>query len=310
MLNTGQANAGQPAGEPQANPQQPPQPGQAPPQPGKAPVLNTGVPQQNPQVQTVDDKPWFKDVVPDALHGDVASYETMEALIEDLKKSKASAQYVDNEGSLKLPKEGAPKEEWDKVWEALGRPKDASLYLLDKKTTEDHGLDEDFRLRFQNLSFENGLTKKQADNLYFKVISEFKARDDGVKTKEAVSNQRMVGELKAEWGHEFDRKLAMAQDAFDSLVPNQADKKLFQDTGLHSHPAVIKLLAKVKEMSEDPEVLHNFKNAGYNQNRAMTPALARKKIAEIQNSDEYRSNDPRKKALARKEMQTLAQYLD
>lgn len=127
-------------------------------------------------------------------------------------------QGVPQDRLLKLPGADAKPEEWAPVFDKLGRPADPSKYELAKF---DIGLDEKATEQFvgflRNTFHGLGISNKQAAGFTQK-WSEFVTAQ--VREQNAAAEQKAVaeeGELKNEWGAQFDKNVNMAGQGVQAL---------------------------------------------------------------------------------------------
>lgn len=154
--------------------------------------------------------------------------------------------------SVVLLGEEPTEENINEFYTKLGRPEDASKYELEKpelpKGIKDDGTgDEDFKA----LAFKNGLTNKQASDLY----KEFTAT--GIKTYQAAlkAHEKEVeatqSNLKEEWGEDYKAEFELAGRAINSFG-DKDDVAALNKAGFGNNPTVLKMFNKIgKAMAED-----------------------------------------------------------
>jgi len=104
--------------------------------------------------------------------------------------------------SITLPEATAPKEDWDKLHTALGKPKTPGDYSfkLPDGVKENFPYDDAFATEYKNWSFEAGLSPRQAQSVHDKFVLRFQSQlEAGVEQM-----KRNVGtahqEILATWG--------------------------------------------------------------------------------------------------------------
>lgn len=118
-----------------------------------------------------------------------------------------------------LPKDDAPPEAWDEVWQKLGRPEAPEGYELAKG----EGVDADFAEWAGGAFLKAGLNRRQAETL--------KAEWEALQTSMVESETRQFEEaskadfsaLKKEWGKAFDDKVELGR-RFAAKAGFQADE--------------------------------------------------------------------------------------
>ena len=172
-------------------------------------------------------------------------------------------------GADKISNKFATEEDWNVVYEKLGRPKNSDGYKLDAKGVDEAGL------KVCNTSSQMGLLPKQANDMVQWYQSKIEAS-----TKEADSiaenaRSNAVTELK-EYGQAYDQKLAAASAFAKKYVDTSVlDSALADGTKLGDHPAIIKAFVNIAgKMGEDQFV--NPSGPSY-----LTPKEIDKQIASL-----------------------------
>lgn len=110
-----------------------------------------------------------------------------------------------------LPGENAGPEEWDAVWEKLGRPKDPAGYGFQAP----EGADPKFAETLTGAFHRAGLRPDQAGIVY-DALKEL--ADDGPDVEaQAAKNRSEHEELRREWGPSYEQKVALGRRAFRTM---------------------------------------------------------------------------------------------
>lgn len=143
---------------------------------------------------------------------------------------------------LKMPKADAPPEAWDSVWKQLGRPDTPDKYELKAPDglTISPKLDKAAREAFHKA----GVPAKAAQAVYEQFTAAQKAEYDGLMAERKAEGEKTVTTFKAKWGDKFDAEMGMAETAYKHLL-SPGLKKMFEATGLDSHPDMIALMNKL-----------------------------------------------------------------
>jgi len=132
-----------------------------------------------------------------------------------------------------LPEEDKP-EEWEKVYNRLGKPKDIQEY----EEPSDVSLDDSMRTLFREVAHKSNLTKSQY-KAFVKMLTE--------KQRSAVSEG--LNKTKAELGQDFD----VVEKTLDKIAPEV--KSALYSSGLVANQAFMKRFAEmVKQFHEDEPV--------------------------------------------------------
>ena len=203
------------------------------------------------------------------------------------------------ENLIQLPKEGENRES---IWNQLGRPEQPNGYNFEQFGDENGELD-----GFREFAHDSGLTQQQADNMLH-------LYNDIQEEEQNSSNQQMADmkvqtqiNLQREWGRDYDGKLDYARRAYGQFGTPELSK-LMDDSGMGSHPEVIRAFSKVGEMlGEDSLVI----GSGLGGNR-MSPEAAKEEIQakyrDKEFSEAYRDNRNPGHKNAMKEMDQLFKW--
>lgn len=192
-------------------------------------------------------------------------------------KSLVSAQSMIGGEKFVIPKGANDNPEvWNKVYEALGRPKDIAGYQLGEgvkpgETPQAKAMEEKFR----KFAHENGMNQKQFQAVYGFVDGIFgesrKAQIEAAKARHAQA----VESLKSEWGDKFDERVATANKVLRAFGGTPEQVKAFT-AQFANNPVAIRILAEVgRRISESALV------AGDKPDFDLGPADAKKRRADI-----------------------------
>lgn len=224
--------------------------------------------------EEIAEKTW-RDELPDDLQG----IKTLEKFkdVSGLAKS-----YVETEryfeGAVRIPDEKATTEEWERYYTKLGRPEQADGYEFEKAELPDGmSYNEDFEKAFLDKAHTAGLNNKQVGDLYEWWNSTSKEAHVHSQVESENTIQRAEIELRADWGRQYDEKLAGVQRLVDKYADG-ADKQYLEDSGIGNNPSMAKFLDRLaKDFGEgrhlgdpkinafsDPESAQLAKDAFYN----------------------------------------------
>ena len=172
--------------------------------------------------------------------------------IDSLAKSYINATRMIGQDKVAVPNENSTDDQWNEVYEKLGRPESADKYKLDVQS-EIVPLDEGAVKSFADNAHKLGLNNKQAQGIleYYKNSMEGSAQQSRIDTETAQANAEQ--ELRKEWGRSFDENLKKAGSvAKANMDPEILDMELKDGTRIGDHAAVIKGFANIANlMSED-----------------------------------------------------------
>jgi len=205
----------------------------------------------------------------------------------DLAKSWVEAQKLIGRDKIPVPGEKATKEDWDMVFERLGRPKHPEDYAIPElKLPEGYPApNKEFLDNFRKQALELGMLPAQVSGLYKwfmdSQVNEFN------QFGEQKKNQRGEAEnaLRKMWGKAFEQNFTIAEQAVNKYGSEQFVNKLKQ-SGLNNDPDMIKFIADMaKNFSED-------KIAGKPQGYTLSPEEATAEISKIQGEAMKDKNHP------------------
>jgi len=171
--------------------------------------------------------------------------------IESLAKSFVHAQKLVGADKIPVPNKFATDEDWNKVYEKLGRPKSADEYKFN--LPEDKTVDEAALKGFADQAHKLGLLPGQADGVVKFYNDMIGAELADANSIAVAAREKATSELKTEWGQAYDQKIAAANNVVRSVLPDGFMSMNMEDgTKLGDNPVVIKAFAMLAEkMGED-----------------------------------------------------------
>ena len=185
--------------------------------------------------------------------------------IDALAKSYINATKMIGQDKVAVPNKNSTEDQWNEVYEKLGRPESADKYTLNVKSDvvpiEDTAIKQ-----FAENAHKLGLNNKQAQGIleFYKTNMEGVAQQAKVDTETAQAQSTQ--ELRQEWGREFDTNIKKAGAiAKANMNPEILDMQLKDGMRLGDHPEIIKGFAKIAGMmSEDKIVSTESENVSSN----------------------------------------------
>ena len=175
--------------------------------------------------------------------------------IDALAKSYINATRMIGQDKVVIPTNNSTEDQWNEVYDKLGRPESAEKYSLDAKSKV-VSLDENAVKQFAETSHKLGLNNKQAQGLleFYKQNMEGTAQQAKIDTETAQAQAEQ--ELRSEWGREFDTKVKQASSlAKANIKPEILDMTLSNGTRLGDHPEIIKGFAKIAGMMSEDKIV-------------------------------------------------------
>lgn len=192
--------------------------------------------------------------LPDELKQDKTLLQVKD--IPSLAKAYVDAQkYVGT--AVRMPKDDAPKDEWDAFYTKLGRPAKLEEYGVKSPEFDPElgvSVDEAAVREFSQHFFELGLTPKQAQGVLDKYGDYVLRTLDGETRTNAARRTEVETGLKQEWGATYGRNIALARQAIKDLFGDSPQlAKAVENAG--NDPDLVKGLVRIGErMLEHGEI--------------------------------------------------------
>ena len=214
------------------------------------------VPVEQPSVLSGDPKTETPQATTDwkaSLSDEIKSDKSLENIkdIEGLAKSYVHAQKMVGSDKIPVPNKYATEDDWNAVYEKLGRPKTADGYKFD--LPQDKQVDEVSLKEFSSQAHKLGLLPGQAQGMV-KFYNDITAKSlQDADNKALAARETSTKELKQEWGQAFDQKVSQAATLAKSVGATELlDANLADGTKLGDHPVMIKAFAELAgKMGED-----------------------------------------------------------
>ena len=185
--------------------------------------------------------------------------------IDALAKSYINATQMIGKDKVAVPNKNSTEDQWNEVYDKLGRPESADKYSLNAKS-EVVPIDEGAIKQFAENAHQLGLNNKQAQGIleFYKNNMEGMAQQAKVDTETAQVQSEQ--QLRQEWGREFESNVKKAGAlAKANMNPEILDMQLKDGMRLGDHPEIIKGFAKIAGMmSEDKIVSTESENVSSN----------------------------------------------
>ncbi len=152
------------------------------------------------------------------------------------------------------PREGWTDEDWNRFYNAIGRPEESSGYKL-PEAPEGLPWDGEFQSAMVQKMHAAGLTQKQVEAVIGTYMESVAGQWQEHQTSIAQAEEQGISELRKEWGRAYEGNLDMARRAFKSAAGEGFDDlaNLTIEGGgkLGSDPRFIRLFKRIGEgMSE------------------------------------------------------------
>lgn len=169
----------------------------------------------------------------------------------DLVKSYVSQQALVGKDKIPLPGEKATEEDWNIVFDRLGRPKTAEEYKFADIQAPEGFPDIAEKVKvFKTIAHKLGILPKQAEGLFSWFVGAniqeytdyMTGREQEIKVAETT--------LRKEWGKAYEQNIALAKKVLSAYGDKEIAALL--DEGLGNDPRILRIFAKIgSKMGED-----------------------------------------------------------
>jgi hypothetical protein len=174
--------------------------------------------------------------------------------VGDLAKQFFNAQKMVGREKLPVPKGPDDIEAHEMIFNALGRPEAPDKYP-EVDLPEGVSFDNDALKSFQETFHKAGISESQ----YQKVLSQYGDYVNGMQTQMREQTEQQIGEglsnLQREWGSEYDTRLKIANEGFESLQDPSLRQMFADNPVLSNHPSVLKMFYNYGRATASAEFL-------------------------------------------------------
>jgi hypothetical protein len=175
--------------------------------------------------------------------------------LDALAKSYINAVSMIGTDKIPLPGKSATDEQWNEVYNKLGRPESADKYTLEFKT-DVAPVDEKVIKGFAQNAHKLGLNNKQAQGIleFYKSTLEGSAKEMSVNMETAQAEA--TNALRSEWGRAYDDNLRKAANVAQTyLEPELLDTQLRDGSRLGDNPKIIKAFANIANLLSEDKII-------------------------------------------------------
>jgi hypothetical protein len=175
--------------------------------------------------------------------------------LDALAKSYINAVSMIGTDKIPLPGKTSTDEQWNEVYNKLGRPESADKYTLELKT-DVAPVDENVIKGFAQNAHKLGLNNKQAQGIleFYKQTLEGSAKEMSVNMESAQAEA--TNTLRSEWGKTYDENLRKASSVAQTyLEPELLDTQLRDGSRLGDNPKIIKAFANIANLLSEDKII-------------------------------------------------------
>jgi len=235
------------------------------------------VSEENQEAQETQETSW-KDSLPEDLreHSVLAPIQD----VDNLAKAYVNASTMIGKDKIAIPGKHSSPEDWDDVYNRLGRPESGEAYDL----TAGENTDADMMGWFRNTAHEAGLNNSQAQKLVNAyndlLVQNIEEQPDLEKIRADVQ-----ADLQKEYGNAYEDRLTLAKSISSEFgTDDLTEIKLADGTLLGDNPMFIKAMVAAGEYIRDRISEDRFEGMD-KVDTSLTPDEARAKLTEIEAPD-------------------------
>ncbi len=245
-------------------------------------VAVSGEEEEQPVASSDDD--WRTVIDDESLRGHTA-LEPIQS-VENLAKAYVNASSMIGKDKIALPGAHSSNEDWEDVYDRIGRPENGEAYELE--VAEGH--DENMLAWFREAAHKAGLSQRQAENIFqsYNTLAESQVEEPLGEEEVKEMRKAVVTELRKEYGNAFEDRLGFANGVLTQLTGDlfEGDDTLSEiemPNGLRlgDNPKFMKSMIRIGEYIREKIGEDDFE--GFEKtSTAMTPSEARDQLREIE----------------------------
>ena len=175
--------------------------------------------------------------------------------IDALAKSYINATRMIGQDKVVIPTNNSTEDQWNEVYDKLGRPESAEKYKLEAKS-EVVPIEETAVKQFAENAHKLGLNNKQAQGIleFYKNSMEQTAKQTQIDAETAQAQAQQV--LRQEWGKSYDANIQKAASlAKANMKAEVLDLPMKDGSRLGDNPDIIKGFAKIADMLSEDKII-------------------------------------------------------
>ena len=259
----GSANAGNPAGDTTA---------------GNTGGDNTASNQQSSQQTSSTPGSWYDSIEDSDLKGYLQNKGWKDP--SELAVGYRNLEKLVGQDKLVMPKGADDKEGWNRVYDAMGRPKSAEEYKLPLPEGDNGEFAKAASAKFHELGISQNQANALAEWWNGQQQNAMQAQQAQLQQQGLRAEQDMA-QLKTDWGQAYDENINLGKRAAQTFGLDQA--KLESLESAWGTKGMLEFMAKIgRGLTE-----HNFEGGNTTQGFGMTPEAAKQRIGALQGDKEW-----------------------
>lgn len=193
--------------------------------------------------------------------------------IDALAKSYINATRMIGTDKVAVPNQNSTEDQWNEVYDKLGRPESADKYKLEAKS-DVVPIEETAVKQFAENAHALGLNNKQAQGIleFYKNSMEQTAKQSQIDAETAQAEAQQ--QLRQEWGKSYDANIQKAASlAKANMDAKVLDMQMKDGSRLGDNPEVIKGFAKIADMLSEDKII-STESENVNQGRDLESEIS------------------------------------
>lgn len=175
--------------------------------------------------------------------------------IDALAKSYINATRMIGTDKVAVPNQNSTEDQWNEVYDKLGRPESADKYKLEAKS-DVVPIEESAVKQFAENAHKLGLNNKQAQGIleFYKNSMEQTAKQSQIDAETSQVQAQQL--LRQEWGKSYDANIQKAASlAKANMKAEVLDMQMKDGSRLGDNPEIIKGFAKIADMLSEDKII-------------------------------------------------------
>ena len=216
---------------------------------------------------------------------EIRSHKSLETIqdIPSLAKSFVNAQSMIGADKVAIPGKYATDDDWNIVYDKMGRPAESSGYELENKLAEGQSENVEMLTNYKDVAHKLGLQPRQAQGLlnWFNTTTADALPDPNAM---AAKQSETIESLKREMGAAYDDNIALSNGVLSEFsTEGITDLQMADGSVFGDHPEVVRMMSKLGRFLKDKVGEDSL--AGTKMNGAPTNEELSQKLREIRRPD-------------------------
>ena len=236
------------------------------------------------KTEATAEQPGWKDLLDDQYKSNPSIQQC--GSLNDMAKDYVGLKKMLGTEKVPVPKDDSPQEDWDRFYDAGGRPREANDYSVDQALLDGLNYNEEAWTAQKERAHKAGLTQKQFNALYTPNLTDAKAMADAATSEANQKRQQAEATLQAKWGADYQSRLDVTNRTLKHIAGEGAEGdelvNKIVESGLTNEPDFVEMISKIgMSMLEDTPM----KSLGALE--VSSPAKAMQEVARLKGDAEF-----------------------